>query len=104
MSYEINLRFRRFSSGTGQLTGLSGYYISSTRPKDARWSTRSPTISLFGHQGLDLRPSARVPSPWTMTRSFVPRSTDLCEVQIKMFTPRAGSQKYPSYNVDVIYL
>ena len=29
----------------------------------------------------------------------------LARVQIKMFTsPSVGSQKYPSYNVDVIYL
>ena len=27
VSYEINLRFRRFGYGTGQITGLSAYYI-----------------------------------------------------------------------------
>ena len=27
MGYKINLRFRRFSSGTGQITGLNTYYI-----------------------------------------------------------------------------
>ena len=27
MVYKINLRFRRFSCGTGQITGLSVYYI-----------------------------------------------------------------------------
>ena len=27
---------------------------------------------------------------------------DLCEVQIKMFTSRLGSQKYPSHNVEHI--
>ena len=35
MSYKINLRFRRFSSRTGHLTGLIVYYIA-PRPKDAR--------------------------------------------------------------------
>ena len=32
---KINLHFRRFSSGTGQITGLIVYYIA-PRPKDAR--------------------------------------------------------------------
>ena len=35
VSYKINLRFRRFSSRTGHLTGLIVYYIA-PRPKDAR--------------------------------------------------------------------
>ena len=35
VSYKINLRFRRFGCGTGQLTGLIVYYIA-PRPKDAR--------------------------------------------------------------------
>ena len=33
MSCEINLRFRRFSCGTGQITGLSAYYIGFLDPK-----------------------------------------------------------------------
>ena len=32
---------------------------------------REPTISLILAKYADLRPSARVPSPWTITRSFV---------------------------------
>ena len=35
MSCEINLRFRRFGYGTGQLIASSDYYIAS-RPHDAR--------------------------------------------------------------------
>ena len=34
--------------------------------------SREPTIWLRLANYLDLRPSARVTSPWTMTRSFVP--------------------------------
>ena len=41
--YKINLRFRRFGCGTGQITGLNAYYIACPRPKDAwRWSRVSP--------------------------------------------------------------
>jgi hypothetical protein len=56
----------------GQITGLSGYYIARdpTMLGAARLG-REPTISLILALDLDLRPSARVPSPWTMTRSFV---------------------------------
>jgi len=54
---------------------------------------REPTISLILALDLDLRPSARVPSPWTRTRSFISWSTDLREVQIKMFTSRAWAAK-----------
>ena len=54
---------------------------------------RKPTIWLIRAKYTDLRPSARVPSPWTMMRSFVPWSTDLREVQIKMFTYRAWAAK-----------
>ena len=35
MVYKINLRFRRFGYGTGQITGLTAYYIA-PRPQDAR--------------------------------------------------------------------
>jgi hypothetical protein len=34
VDYKINLRFRRFSCGTGQITGLTAYYIA-PRPHDA---------------------------------------------------------------------
>ena len=47
----------------------------------------------IGAPDPDLRPSARVPSPWTLTRSFVPSTTDLRELQIKMFTSRAWAAK-----------
>ena len=71
--YKVNLLFRRFSCGTGQITGLSGYYIARD-PKMLGAGRRScgPNISLILADYLDLRSSARVPSPWTITRSFFP--------------------------------
>ena len=105
MSYEINLHFRRFGYGMGRVTGLNTYYIGLPVPFTARARPNpGPNISLILAQHLDLRPSARVPSPWTMTRSFVLSPTDLRAVQMQMFTSRAwGAQKYPSRGVDVIY-
>ena len=47
MVYKINLRFRRFSSRTGHLTGLIEYYIA-PRPKDARRASRELWIENFG--------------------------------------------------------
>ena len=50
MSYKVNLRFRRFSYGTGQITGLIVYYIA-PRPKDARRGSsvlRAQDLALIG--------------------------------------------------------
>ena len=106
MSYKINSRFRRFSSGTGQITGLIVYYIA-PRPKDAR---RGSSVS--GPQDLihssDLLGSAAI-SPCTITMdhdaiicSMIDRLTRGPDKDVHV--PSVGSQKYPSYNVDVIYL
>ena len=94
VSCKINSRFRRFGCGTGQIIGLNTYYIARdpTTLRAAR-PTPEPTILLILASGSDLRPSARVPSPWTMTRPFVPSTTDLREVQIKMFTSRVWAVK-----------
>jgi hypothetical protein len=45
--YKVNSRFRCFTSGTGQITGLSAYYIAQD-PTMLRvaWPTRESTISL----------------------------------------------------------
>ena len=45
MVYKINLRFRRFSCGTGQITGLTAYYIA-PRPKDARRGSSVSKLNL----------------------------------------------------------
>ena len=73
VSYKIKLRFRRFGCGTGQLSGLRGYYIAQdpTMLRAAR-PTRGSTISSIMALDVNLRSSARVPSPWTLMRSFVP--------------------------------
>ena len=106
MSYKINLRFRRFSSGTGQITGLSVYYIA-LRPKDARRGSsvlRAHNLAIFGS-----RPGPATTSPCNITM-------DLDEIVCLMtdrlargpdqdvHVPSVDSQKYPSRGVDVIYL
>jgi hypothetical protein len=49
---------------------------------------RDPTFWFIRAQDRDLRPSAVVPSPWTLARSFVSSSTDLTEVQINNIQTR----------------
>ena len=72
VSCKVNLRFRRFGSGTVQPNRLSGctFDLLSKNHRAPRPS-RDPTIWLKRAIYPDLRPSARVPLPWTMTRSFV---------------------------------
>jgi hypothetical protein len=72
VSCKVNLRFRRFGSGTVQPNRLSGctFDLLSKNHRAPRPS-RDPTIWLKRAIYPDLRPSARVPSPWTLTRSFV---------------------------------
>ena len=106
MSYEIKLRFRRFGYGTVRITGLSRYYIGYLDPKALR------AYSVSGPQDLvhlGTQPESATISPCTIT-------TDLDEIVCSMtdgltrgpdkdvHVPSAGSQKYPSYNVDVVYL
>ena len=62
--YKINLRFRRFSCGTGQITGLIVYYIA-PRPKDARRGSsvsRAHDLARFGS-----KPGPAAISPCTIT-------------------------------------
>ena len=106
VSYKINLRFRRFGCGTGQITGLIVYYIA-PRPQDAR---RGSTVS----RAHDLvksgtRPGPATISPCTITMDhnaiicfMIDRLTRGPDKDVHV--PSVGSQKYPSYNVDVIYL
>ena len=106
MSYEIDLRFRRFGCGTGQLTGLTAYYIA-PRPQDARRGSsvsRAQDLARFGS-----RPGPPTVSPCTITMDHgaiiyfmndrLARGPDQ-----DVHVPSVGSQKYPSYNVDVINL
>ena len=64
MSYKINLRFRRFGCGTGQITGLIAYYIA-PRPKDAPRGSANPGPQYL--LNFDLRPRPATISPCTIT-------------------------------------
>jgi hypothetical protein len=106
VSCEINLRFRRFYCGTGQITGLSGYYIARDPTMLGAGSpSRDPTI--FYKTGLYHRAATISPCTFTMDHNAI-----ICFMTDQptrgpdqdVHVPSVGSQKYPSYNVDVIYL
>jgi len=106
VSYKINLRFRRFGCGTGQITGLSAYYIARdpTMLRTAQ-PTREPTILL---KMASTHEPATI-SPCTITMDH---NETVCSMNDRLARgpdqdvhgPSVDSQKYPSYNVDVIYL
>ena len=106
MSYKINLRFRRFSCGTGQLTGLIVYYIA-PRPKDARRGSSVSRAHDLAHIGKTLQSATISACTVTMDHNaIICFMTDgLTRGPDKdVHVPSVGSQKYPSYDVDVIYL
>ena len=106
MSYEIKLRFRRFGCGTGHPTGLNMYYIELSLPKAPGGSATARPCDL---NNLGRRHESATISPCTIIMDHdaiicvmndrLPRGPD-ADVHV----PSVGSQKYPSYNVDVIYL
>ena len=106
MFYKINLRFRRFSCGTGQITGLNSYYIGLPVP----FTTRA--LSVSGPQDLalmDAKPGSAAIGPCTVTMDhdaivcfMIDRLARGPDKDVHALS--VGSQKYPSYNVDVIYL
>ena len=106
MSYEINLRFRRFSSGAGQITGLVVYYIA-PRPKDARRGSSVSRAHDLALTGKLSKPAAISACTITMDHGAI-----ICFMTDRfargpdkdVHVPSVGSQKYPSYNVDVLYL
>ena len=106
MVYKINLRFRRFISGTGQITGLDAHYIARdpTMLRAAR-PTRKPAIS--SKRGTKPEPATISPCNITMDHDAIIYSmTDrlVRGPDQDVHVPSVGSQKYPSYDVDVIYL
>ena len=106
MSYKINLLFRRFSCGTGQIIGLTGYYIA-PRPKDARRGSSVSRAHDLAHIGKTLQSATISPCIITMDHeAIICFMTDgLTRGPDKdVHVPSVGSQKYPSYDVDVIYL
>ena len=106
MSCGINLRFRRFGCRAGQITGLDMYYIELSLPKAPGGSAISrPHDGVKG--GTKLGPAAISACTITMDHDAIvcfmidglARGPDK-----DVHVPSVGSQKYPSYNVDVIYL
>ena len=106
MSYKINLRFRRFGCGTGQITGLNTYYIArdpKMLPRVVR-SSRAHDLIYIG-----TIPGSATISPCTITMDH---DAIICSMIDRLargpdqdvHVPSVGSQKYPSYGVDVIYL
>ena len=106
MSYEINLRFRRFGYGTGHPTGLNMYYIELSLPK-APGGSAIPRAQDLTKKGKILGPATISACTITMDHdaiicSMIDRLTRGPDKDVHV--PSVGSPKYPSYNVDVIYL
>ena len=105
MSYKINLRFRRFGYGTGQITGLSGYYIDLDPNAPRGSAAASPLIWLIRakHTG----PATISPCTITMDHDAI-----ICSMIDRLargpdqdvHVPSVVGPKYPSRGVDVIYL
>ena len=68
MSYKINLLFRRFGYGTGQITGLTAYYIA-PRPQDARRGSLVSRAHDLSKTSIILGPATS--SPCTITMDHV---------------------------------
>jgi hypothetical protein len=106
VSCEINLRFRRFSYGTGQVTGLIVYYIA-PRPKDARRGSSDSRAHDLAIIGSKPRPAASSPCTITMDHDAIiyfmidrlVRGPDQ-----DVHVPSVGNPKYPSRGLDAIYL
>ena len=88
------------------MTGLIVYYIA-PRPKDARRGSSVSRAHDLAQIGIMTRPATISPCTITMDHdAIVCFMTDgLTRGPDKdVHVPSVGSQKYPSYNVDVIYL
>ena len=106
MVYKINLLFRRFGYGTGQITGLTAYYIA-LRPQDARRGLSRSRPHDLVQIGELLGPATISPCTITMDHdaiifSMIDRLARGPDQDVHV--PSVDSQKYPSYDVDVIYL
>ena len=106
MSYEINLRFRRFGCGTGQITGLNTYYIGLPVP----FTTRALSVSRPQHlDNLDFWPGPATISPCTVTMDHDAIIFSMTDGLTRgpdqdVHVPSVVGQKYPSRGVDVLYL
>ena len=106
MVYKINSRLRRFGYGTGQITGLNVYYIGLPSRKTPRaWFVPGPQD--LTHIGKILGPATISPCTITMDHDAI-----ICFMTDRLargpdqdvHVPSVIGSKYPSYNVDVIYL
>ena len=103
--YKVNLLFRRFSCGTGQITGLSGYYIA-PRPHDAPRGSARPRAHYLAN-------SSKLPGPATISACTITMDHDaiICSMIDRLargpdqdvHVPSVVGPKYPSHGVDVIY-
>ena len=90
----------------GQITGLSAYYIGFI-DRNLHGGSATP-------RAHDLAISGHTPQPATISPCTITMDLDaiICFMidglargpDKDVHVPSAGSQKYPSYNVDVIYL
>ena len=106
MSYEIKLRFRCFGYGTGQLTGLSVYYIGFI-DRNLHGGSATPREQHLAISGIRTGPAAISPCTITMDHdaiicSMIDRLTRGPDQDVHV--PGVGSPKYPSRGVDAIYL
>ena len=90
----------------GQITGLVVYYIA-PRPEDARRRSANSRAHDLLNFGELLGPATISPCTITMDHDAI-----ICSMIDRLargpdqdvHVPSVGSQKYPSYDVDVIYL
>ena len=104
--YKINLRFRRFGCGTGQITGLTAHYIA-PRPKDARRGSSVSRPQYLLNFGSRLGPATISACTITMDHDAI-----ICSMIDRLargpdqdvHVPSVVGPKYPSRGVDGIYL
>ena len=106
MSCEINLRFRRFSSSMGQITGPTTYYIA-PMPQNAPRASSVPRALYLANMSLETGPATISASTITMDHGAI-----ICSMTDRLLRgpdqdvhdPSVGSPKYPSRRVELIYL
>ena len=106
MVYKINLRFRRFGCGTGQIIGLSAYYIGFI-DRNLHGGSATPRAHNLAFSGELLGPATISPCTITMDHNAI-----ICSMTDQLVrgpdqdvhVQSVVGQKYPSYNVDVIFL
>ena len=106
MSYEINLRFRRFGPTTGHLTGLSAYYIGFI-DRNLHGGSATPREQDLAY--MDLIPGPATISPCTITMDHDAIICSMIDGLARgpdqdVHVPSVGSPKYPSRRVEVMCL